>query len=137
MILNKYKTFDEYIVAIRNLSQNILIPSESKLTHKNGIPEDLTEILRKSGLFGISIPRKYDGLELSMEEQILLTFEFCQASCVYRSRFSTTIGLTSQVILDFGSKNSKNHMVFLDFGGEVRSYPMWFELRGTVLPYVV
>ena len=109
MILNKYKTFDEYIVAIRNLSQNILIPSESKLTHKNGIPEDLTEILRKSGLFGISIPRKYDGLELSMEEQILLTFEFCQASCVYRSRFSTTIGLTSQVILDFGSKNQKEN----------------------------
>ena len=47
MILNKYNTFDEYLVAIRNLSQNILIPSENKLTHKNGIPEDLTNILRR------------------------------------------------------------------------------------------
>ena len=109
MILNKYNTFDEYLIAIRNLSQNILIPSENKLTHKNGIPEDLTNILRKSGLFGISITKKYGGLELSMEEQILLTFEFCQASCVYRSRFSTTIGLTSQVILDFGSENQKEN----------------------------
>ena len=93
MILSKYNNFDEYLVAIRNLSQDFLIPSENKLTHKNGIPEDLTDNLRKNGLFGISIPKKYGGLELSMEEQILLTFEFCQASCVYRSRFSTTIGL--------------------------------------------
>jgi acyl-CoA dehydrogenase len=42
-----------------------------------------------------------------MEEQIRLTFEFCQASCVYRSRFSTTIGLTSQAILDFGTSSQK------------------------------
>ena len=107
MILDKYETFEEYRKAVRELSQTLLIASEDRLSLEEGIPEDLTDALRDIGLFGISIPSKYGGLGLSMEEQVRLTFEFCQASCVYRSRFSTTIGLTSQAILDFATEEQK------------------------------
>ena len=95
LILDKYETFEEYRKAVRELSQTLLIASEDRLSLEEGIPEDLTDALRDIGLFGISIPSKYGGLGLSMEEQVRLTFEFCQASCVYRSRFSTTIGPVS------------------------------------------
>ena len=44
----------------------------------------------------------------SMKEQILLTFEFTRASAVYRSRFSTTIGLCSQALLDFQTDKQKD-----------------------------
>ena len=107
LILDKYETFEEYRKAVRELSQTLLIASEDRLSLEEGIPEDLTDALRDMGLFGISIPSKYGGLGLSMEEQVRLTFEFCQASCVYRSRFSTTIGLTSQAILDFATEEQK------------------------------
>ena len=107
MILDKYENFEEYRKAVRELSQTLLITSEDRLSLEEGIPEDLTDALRDIGLFGISIPSKYGGLGLSMEEQVQLTFEFCQASCVYRSRFSTTIGLTSQAILDFATEEQK------------------------------
>ncbi|MEC7973110.1 MAG: acyl-CoA dehydrogenase family protein, partial [Pseudomonadota bacterium] len=92
MILGTYKNFEEYLKAVRELSQTLLISSENRLSLEDGIPEDLVNALRDIGLFGISIPAEYGGLGLSMEEQVRLTFEFCQASCVYRSRFSTTIG---------------------------------------------
>ena len=65
--------------------------------------------MRRIGLFGISLPEEFDGLGLTQEQQVLLTFEFTQASCVYRSRFSTTIGLCSQMILDYGTKNQKDY----------------------------
>jgi len=103
----QFRNFDDYLTAVRKLSQDVLRPNEHRLTREGGIPEDLTEALKEIGLFGISIPEEYGGLGCSMEEQIRLTFEFCQASCVYRSRFSTTIGLTSQAILDFGTSSQK------------------------------
>ena len=82
------------------------------------MPEDLTTALKEMGLFGISIPEEYGGLACTMEEQVLLTFEFCQASCVYRSRFSTTIGLTSQAILDFATEDQKRKYLPLMATGE-------------------
>ena len=103
----QFRNFEDYLTAVRELSQDVLRPNEHRLTREGGIPEDLTEALKEIGLFGISIPEEYGGLGCSMEEQIRLTFEFCQASCVYRSRFSTTIGLTSQAILDFGTSSQK------------------------------
>lgn len=103
----EFQGFPEYLTAVRDLSQNVLRPNEHRLTREDGVPEDLTQALRDIGLFGISIPEIYGGLECSMEEQVRLTFEFTQASCVYRSRFSTTIGLTSQAILDFATDAQK------------------------------
>lgn len=106
-VSEQFRDFEDYIAAVRDFTQNVLRLNEHRLTLKDGVPEDLTEALREIGLFGISIPEEYGGLECSMEEQVRLTFEFCQASCVFRSRFSTTIGLTSQAILDFGTVAQK------------------------------
>jgi acyl-CoA dehydrogenase len=106
-VSEQFRNFEDYIAAVRDFTQNVLRLNEHRLTLEDGVPEDLTEALREIGLFGISIPEEYGGLECSMEEQVRLTFEFCQASCVFRSRFSTTIGLTSQAILDFGTVAQK------------------------------
>lgn len=108
MTKHNFTTFEEYLFSVRDLSQNVLRPAEKRLTREGGIPDDLTNALKDIGLFGISIPKEFGGFGFTMEQQVRLTFEFCQASCVYRSRFSTTIGLTSQAILDFATEEQKN-----------------------------
>ncbi|MFL2934659.1 MAG: acyl-CoA dehydrogenase family protein [Thalassobaculaceae bacterium] len=108
MTEHNFTTFEEYLFSVRDLSQNVLRPAEKRLTREGGIPDDLTNALKDIGLFGISIPKEFGGFGFTMEQQVRLTFEFCQASCVYRSRFSTTIGLTSQAILDFATEEQKN-----------------------------
>lgn len=113
-----FACFEDYLAAVRELSQTVLRPAEHSLTHADGVPDDLTTALKDIGLFGISIPEEYGGLACTMEEQVLLTFEFCQASCVYRSRFSTTIGLTSQAILDFATADQKRKYLPLMATGE-------------------
>ncbi|MET4699758.1 acyl-CoA dehydrogenase [Constrictibacter sp. MBR-5] len=99
--------FATYLERIGRFTRERLIPNEPLLEEFGGIPEDVLQEIREIGLFGISIPESYGGLGFGMEQQVLLTIAFTQASAVYRSRFSTTIGLCSQAILDFGTEEQR------------------------------
>ncbi|MCW8084888.1 acyl-CoA dehydrogenase family protein [Sabulicella glaciei] len=96
--------FAEYLGNIRRLVRDRLIPAEPRLEGEETLPEDLTDLLRQAGLFGISIPTRHGGLGLSMEQQVRVMMEVTYASAVFRARFSTTIGLGSQPILYNGTE---------------------------------
>lgn len=104
---NAYSDFESYLAAVEDFTDKVLIPNEPRLAEEMCVPEDITQAMRDLGLFGISIPEEYGGLDCSQEEQVRLTFAFTRGSAVYRSRFSTTIGLTSQAILDFATEDQK------------------------------
>lgn len=96
--------FEAHLDGIRRLVDQRLIPAEPRLEGQETLPEDLTALLREAGLFGISIPARYGGGGLSMEQQVRVMFEVTRASSVFRARFSTTIGLGSQPILYNGTE---------------------------------
>ena len=112
-------TFDSYRKLIADFTENELIPAENEMVQAGAVPERLVERMAEVGLFGISIPRKYGGLEWNMEQQVLLTLEFTRASCVYRSRFSTVIGLCSQAILDHGTEDQRAELLPKMAAGEL------------------
>ena len=99
--------FKNYLEEVKKFTNEILIPNETLLEDEGNVSKDIIQDIIDIGLFGISIPEQYGGAGYNMEEQILLTFEFTRASAVYRSRFSTTIGLCSQALLDFGTEEQK------------------------------
>ncbi len=99
----KKLSFEQYLDTIRAFTDSELIPGEKEMVTAGAVPERLVDRMIELGLFGITLPSEWGGLGWSMEQQVLLTFEFTRASCVYRSRFSTTIGLSSQIILDHGT----------------------------------
>jgi acyl-CoA dehydrogenase len=101
--------FDRYLEKIRELTETVFIPLEGQMEAEGDVPEPAMQAIRDSGLFAISIPEAYGGLAFTQEQQVRLTFEFTYASSVYRSIFSTTIGLCSQAILDFGSDEQRQH----------------------------
>lgn len=96
-------TFNDYLARIRDFTRDRLKPNELRVEEDDEIPAEIVQEMRELGLFGISIPSGYGGLGFNMEQQVRLTFEFTQAAAAYRARFSTTIGLCSQAILDFGT----------------------------------
>ncbi|MBY0337129.1 MAG: acyl-CoA dehydrogenase family protein [Acetobacteraceae bacterium] len=98
------EAFSAYLDSVRCLVRERLIPAEPRLDGQETLPEDLTELLRQAGLFGISIPTRYGGAGLSMEQQVRVMMEVTTASAVFRARFSTTIGLGSQPILYNGTE---------------------------------
>lgn len=111
--------FDTYLGSIRRLVREKLIPAEPRLEGQETLPEDLAQLLRDAGLFGISIPTRYGGLGLSMEQQVRVMFEVTYASSVFRARFSTTIGLGSQPILYNGTDEQRAEWLPRMASGEV------------------
>ena len=100
--------FEAYLAKVRAFTRDVLRPAEPQVERDDAIPDEVVDGMRRLGLFGITLPPAYGGLGWSMEQQVRLTFEFTQASAVYRSRFSTTIGLTSQVVLDYGTQAQRD-----------------------------
>ena len=99
--------FAEYLESIRRFTDEKLIPAERRVEDEDAVPEEIVDEMRRLGLFGMTIPQDYGGLGLSIEQQCLATMEFTRASCVYRARFSTTVGLSSQAILYNGTDEQK------------------------------
>ena len=91
--------FDRFLAGVRAFTRDRLIPAERQVEAEDRVPDDIVAEMRRLGLFGLTIPPDYGGLGLGMEQQVLTTIEFTQASSVFRARFSTTLGLGSQAIL--------------------------------------
>ncbi|MCU0887764.1 MAG: acyl-CoA dehydrogenase family protein [Rubritepida sp.] len=111
--------FEAWLGSVRRLVRERLIPAEPRLEGEETLPEDLTALLREAGLFGLSIPTRYGGLGLTMEQQVRVMFEVTRASSVFRARFSTTIGLGSQPILYNGREDQREEWLPRMASGEV------------------
>ncbi|WP_198968724.1 acyl-CoA dehydrogenase family protein [Xylophilus sp. ASV27] len=98
------ETLNVLLDSIRRFVNERLIPNEELVADSDEIPEDIVQDMRTLGLFGLTIPERFGGLELTMEEEVLAMFELCRASPVFRSLIGTTVGIGSQGILFDGTQ---------------------------------
>ena len=101
-------SFSIFLDTIKRFVDNKLIPREEEVADTNNIPNDIVEEMKNIGLFGISIPTEYGGSNLSMEQEVELTFELGRASPAFRSMAGTNIGIGSQTIVMSGTDEQKN-----------------------------
>jgi acyl-CoA dehydrogenase len=73
----------------------------------DAIPDDVVDEMRSLGLFGLSIPEAYGGLDLSMEDECLVGIELGRTSPAFRSAFGTNVGIGSQGLVMFGTPEQK------------------------------
>lgn len=103
--------FPGYLQVIKEFTDVELIPAEAEMVQQSQVPQRLVARMAELGLFGITLPREVGGLGWSVEQQVRLTREFTRASVVYRSRFSTTIGLVSQALLAYGTVEQRTSLL--------------------------
>ncbi|CAL8480200.1 acyl-CoA dehydrogenase family protein [Caballeronia sp. S22] len=84
-----------------------LIPNEERVAESDEIPRDIVRDMKEMGLFGLTIPEAYGGLQLTMEEEVIAMFELGRASPAFRSLIGTTVGIGSQGILLDGTEEQK------------------------------
>ena len=101
------ESFTIFLDTIQKFVDNKLIPREEEVSKTNNIPIDIINEMKELGLFGISIPQEYGGSNLSMEEEVRLTFELGRAAPAFRSIAGTNIGIGSQAIVMSGTKEQK------------------------------
>ena len=111
--------FAEFLVNLRRFVRETLRPNEHRLESEDCVPPEILQQMRDLGLFATSLPETYGGLGLSMEQQVRAHMELTQASAVYRSRLSTTIGLGSQPLLYNGTEAQREHYLPKMASGEI------------------
>jgi acyl-CoA dehydrogenase len=101
------ETFEALLDSVRRFVRERLVPAENEVAETDEIPPAIVQEMREMGLFGLTIPESYGGLELTMEEESRLLFELCKTSPAFRSVIGTTVGIGSQGILMDGTEEQK------------------------------
>ena len=101
------ETLDLLLQNVARFVRERLVPNEELVANSDEIPPDIVAQMKKMGLFGLTIPEEYGGLELTMEEEVLVLLELCRTSPAFRSVIGTTVGIGSQGILMDGSEEQK------------------------------
>jgi acyl-CoA dehydrogenase len=100
-------TREQLLEAVRRFVAERLRPIEAQVAENDAIPEEVLAEMRALGLYGLSIPEAYGGLDLSMEDECLVAIELGHASPAFRSAFGTNVGIGSQGLVMFGSEAQK------------------------------
>jgi len=101
------ETREQLIDTVRRFVAERLRPLEAKVAEDDAMPAELVEEMKGLGLFGLSIPEAYGGLDLSMEDECLVAIELGRTSPAFRSTFGTNVGIGSQGLVMFGTDAQK------------------------------
>lgn len=102
------ETRDQLIDTVRRFVAERLRPLEAKVAEDDAIPEEIVAEMRELGLYGLSIPEVYGGLDLSMEDECLVVIELGRTSPAFRSAFGTNVGIGAQGLVMFGNEEQKS-----------------------------
>ena len=115
------ETLEALLDSVRRFVRERLVPAEEEVAETDEIPEAIVQEMRELGLFGMTIPERFGGLELTMEEECRVLFELCQTSPAFRSIIGTTVGIGSQGILMDGTPEQQAQWLPRLASGSVRA----------------
>ena len=112
-------TLNVILETVSRFVKERLIPIEEECSENDRIPQDVVDEIRDLGLFGLSIPEEYDGLGLTLEEEMMVVFELCHASPIFRSVIGTNVGIGALGIVIDGTEEQKRKYLPKLASGEI------------------
>ncbi|KAB2967730.1 acyl-CoA dehydrogenase family protein [Zoogloea sp.] len=106
-MIRDQETLNILLDTISRFVRERLVPAEAVVAETDHIPDDVVAGMKELGLFGLSLPEEYGGMGLTMEEEVLATFEIGHTSPCFRSLFATNNGIGGQGIVIDGSPEQK------------------------------
>ena len=100
-------TFQQVLDTVSRFARERLIPAENDVEKLDDIPEDIVQEMRELGLFGLSIPEAYGGLELNVLQESQVVEALTYASMSFRSMIGTNVGIGAQGIVMEGTEAQK------------------------------
>ena len=107
-MIRDQETLNALLDSVSRFVRERLVPAEQEVSETDRIPDAIIDEMKRLGLFGLTIPESYGGLELTMEEEALVMVEMGKTSPAFRSVFGTTVGIGSQGILMDGTTEQKS-----------------------------
>ncbi len=102
-----------------------LVPLEAQVAETDEIPKVVIQEMAALGFFGMSIPEEFGGMGLTMEEEVLASFELAQCSPVFRSICATNNGIGSQgIVIDGTAAQKQKYLPRLAAGEIIGSFAL-------------
>lgn len=108
-MIRDQETLNVLLETITRYVNERLIPNEDIVAETDQIPDDIRQEMKELGMFGMTIPEEYDGLGLTMEEEVEVAMAIGKTSPAYRSMIGTNNGIGSLGITIDGSKEQKQY----------------------------
>lgn len=103
--------FDEDLLTlkrnVRNFIQSEVEPIAMQIEEEDNIPENIIQLSREMGLFGLSIPEGYGGLGIGMVEKCALYEEIGQTHNGYTTLIGAHTGIGTVGIVELGNEQQK------------------------------
>ncbi|MCK6375878.1 acyl-CoA dehydrogenase family protein [Zoogloea sp.] len=106
-MIRDQETLNLLLDTISRFVRERLVPAEPIVSETDHIPDEIVAGMKELGLFGLSLPEEHGGMGLTMEEEVLATFEIGHASPCFRSLFATNNGIGGQGIVIDGTPEQK------------------------------
>ena len=113
------ESFDILLSTIQRFVLERLVPAEDYLEEHDAVPDDIVEDMKQMGLFGLTVPEEFDGIGLSVSQEVLVNYELGRTASAFRSVFGTNIGIGSQGILMDGTPEQKREFLPKVASGEL------------------
>jgi acyl-CoA dehydrogenase len=94
-------------VELSEFVRRVLVPREAEVERTDAIPADLRQQMSSVGLFGWSVPATYGGAEVAIGTEVELIMELGWAAAAFRSLVGINLGVGSQGIVRFGTREQK------------------------------
>jgi len=118
-VIKDESTLNVILETVSRFVKERLIPIEEQCSENDAIPREIIDEMRELGLFGLSIPEEYGGLGLTLEEEIRVVLELCQASPIFRSVIGTNVGIGALGIVIDGTEEQKQKYLPKLASGEI------------------
>ncbi len=118
-MIRDQETLNILLDTIARFVRERLVPSEARVAEHDEIPPDIIDEMKALGLFGMSIPEEHGGMGLTMEEEVLATFEIGHTSPCFRSIFATNNGIGGQGIVIDGTPEQQARYLPRLVSGEI------------------
>ena len=92
---------------VRKFIYEVVEPVAMEIEKNNHIPEEIVQMSRELGLFGLAIPEKYGGLELNMVGKCAIFEEIGKTHNGYTTLIGAHNGIGSVGIIELGNEQQK------------------------------
>jgi alkylation response protein AidB-like acyl-CoA dehydrogenase len=105
---------------VRRFTDEQILPAAAHLDHEDEFPEAIVAQMRELGLFGVTIPEEYGGLELDLTTYSMIVEELSRG-WISISGIVNTHFLGAYLLLKFGTDDQRQRFLPLMATGEMRA----------------
>ncbi|MCW5296963.1 acyl-CoA dehydrogenase [Herbaspirillum lusitanum] len=113
------QTRKQFVAAVERFVAERLLPNEALVEEQRRVPDDILGEMAALGLFGLSIPERWGGLGLGMEDEVAVLIALCRANLSFRSAIGINNGVGSHGLLTCGSDAQRERYLARMAAGEM------------------